>query len=186
MVLALLAFAFADRRFRANRRQVAAGALLGLLVVAGWYVTGHLGFGENPETLEFTSFGTNSRSLESLSFVAPLAYALELLTLWTDASLRPTFGVAAVVGVVAGSLLHALVHRQFRWEGFASVQDLRTQLGGAVLMGFGGITALGCTIGQGLSGVSTLALGSFVAVGAIVAGSVATLHWIVWRTEREA
>ncbi len=185
VVLALLAFAFADRRFRANRRQVAAGALLGLLVVAGWYVTGHLGFGENPETLEFTSFGTNSRSLESLSFVAPLAYTLELLTLWTDASLRPTFGVAAVVGVVAGSLLHALVHRQFRWEGFASVQDLRTQLGGAVLMGFGGVTALGCSIGQGLSGVSTLALGSFVAVGAIVAGSVATLHWIVWRTERE-
>ena len=79
----------------------------------------------------------------------------------------------------------ALPKRRFRWEGFASVHDLRNQLFGAVLMGFGGVTALGCTIGQGISGLSTLAIGSFIATGAIVAGSVATLKYTLWKEELE-
>lgn len=182
---ALLVFVFKDARFRANRVQVGAGFVLGLLVVAGWYLSGHIGHGENPETLETVYFATNTRTIESLSFIAPLAFSLELLMLWTDASLRVTFGIASVVGVVAGSAAHALTSGTFRWEGFASVQDLRNQLGGAVLMGFGGVTALGCTIGQGMSGLSTLAIGSFIATGAIVAGSVATLKYILWKAERE-
>lgn len=182
---ALLVFVFKDGRFRANRLQVGAGFVLGLLVVAGWYLSGHIGHGENPETLETVYFATNTRTIESLSFIAPLAFSLELLMLWTDASLRVTFGIASVVGVVAGSAAHALTSGTFRWEGFASVQDLRNQLGGAVLMGFGGVTALGCTIGQGMSGLSTLAIGSFIATGAIVAGSVATLKYILWKAERE-
>jgi len=182
---ALLVFVFKDARFRANRLQVGAGFVLGLLVVAGWYLSGHIGHGENPETLETVYFATNTRTIESLSFIAPLAFSLELLMLWTDASLRVTFGIASVVGVVAGSAAHALTSGTFRWEGFASVQDLRNQLGGAVLMGFGGVTALGCTIGQGMSGLSTLAIGSFIATGAIVSGSVATLKYILWKAERE-
>jgi uncharacterized membrane protein YedE/YeeE len=157
-----------------------------VLIVAGWYVTGHLGYGENPDTLENVFFATNSRTLESLSMVGPLAYSLELLMMWTDASLHLTFGIASVVGVIAGSLAYALAARNFRWEGFASVSDLRMQLFGAVLMGFGGVTALGCTVGQGLSGLSTLAVGSFIAVAGIVAGSVATLKWMLWRAESEA
>lgn len=181
----LLAFVFKDRRFRANGVQVGAGVLLGLLVVAGWYVTGHLGFGENPQTMEDVYFATNTRTLESLSFVAPLAFSLELLMLWTDASLRVTFGIASIVGVVAGSAVYALGTKTFRWEGFASMADLRNQLVGAVLMGFGGVTALGCTVGQGLSGLSTLAIGSFIAVAGIVAGSVATLKYMLWQAERE-
>jgi hypothetical protein len=83
LVLALLAFVFSDKRFRANALQIGGALVLGLLVVAGWYVSGHLGFGENPDTLENVFFATNSRTIESLSFVAPLAYALELLLLWT-------------------------------------------------------------------------------------------------------
>ncbi len=184
IALALAAFVFKDRRFRANGVQVGSAIVLGLLVVAGWYVTGHLGFGENPDTLENMFFATNTRTLESLSFVAPLAYTLELMMLWTDASLRLTFGIASVLGVAAGSLAYALASAKFRWEGFASVADLRNQLAGAVLMGFGGVTALGCTIGQGLSGLSTLAIGSFLAVGGIVAGSVATLKWMLRQAER--
>lgn len=182
---ALLSFVFKDGRFRANRLQVAAGAILGALVVAGWYISGHLGHGENPETLETVYFATNTRTIESLSFIAPLAYNLELLMRWTDASLHVTFGIASVIGVVAGSAAHALTGRTFRWEGFASLHDLRNQLSGAVLMGFGGVTALGCTIGQGISGLSTLAIGSFIATGAIVAGSVATLKYTLWKAERE-
>ena len=164
---------------------MAGAVVIGALVACGWYLTGHLGYGENPETLETVYFATNSRTLESMSFVGPLAYLLELLLLWTDASLRVTFGIASVVGVVAGSAAHALATGTFRWEGFASLADLRNQLAGAVLMGFGGVTALGCTIGQGLSGLSTLAIGSLIAVTGIVAGSVATLRIIARQAERE-
>jgi hypothetical protein len=122
-------------------------------------------------------FATNTRTLESMSFVAPTAYSLELLMLWSDKTLRVTFGIATVVGVVLGSFAYAVSTRQFRWEGFASLEDLRTQLVGAVLMGFGGVTAIGCTIGQGLSGISTLALGSFIALAGIISGAVVTMKW---------
>ena len=153
VALALLIFVFKDKRFRTNGEQVIGGTILGLIITAAWYLTGHIGFAENPETLELTFFGTNSRTLESMSFVAPVAYTLELLMLWTDKSLRVTFGVATVLGVALGSLIYALGARKFRWEGFASVEDLGNQIVGGLLMGFGGVTAMGCTIGQGMSGV---------------------------------
>jgi len=184
VVCVLLAFVLKDRRFRGNGPQWIGGTLLGLLVAAGWYLSGHIGYGENPETLETVFHGTNSRALESLSFVAPTAYGLELLMLWTDKSLHLTLGIATVLGVVAGSAAAALATRSFRWEGFASFADLRNQLAGAMLMGFGGVTAMGCTVGQGLAGLSTLAIGSFIAVAGIVGGSVATLKLILWQAER--
>jgi uncharacterized membrane protein YedE/YeeE len=186
VVLALLVFVFKDRVFRANGAQVLGGAALGLLVVCGWYVSGRLGFGESPETMENVYFATNTRTVESLSFVAPVAYTLELLMLWTDKSLRITFGIASVLGIVAGAAAYALAAGRFRWEGFGSLADLRSQLLGAVLMGFGGVTALGCTVGQGMTGVSTLAIGSFIAVAAIVTGCVGTLKWLLWKAERDA
>ena len=178
---ALLAFVFVDKRFRNNPLQVLGSITLGLLIVAGWYLSGHLGYGENPETLETVYFGTNSRTLESLSFVAPTAYSLELLMLWTDKSLHISFGIATVIGVVAGSFAYAVTSGKFLWDGFASLDDLRNQLFGAVLMGFGGVTAMGCTVGQGMSGLSTLALGSVIAVAGIVAGAAATMKVMVWR-----
>jgi len=177
VAIALLIFVFKDKRFRASGEQIVGGAILGLLVTAGWYLSGHIGFAENPDTLEMTYFGTNSRTMESFSFVAPTAYSLELLMLWTDKSLHVTFGIATILGVVLGSLIHAVTSRQFHWEGFASLEDLRNHLMGGILMGFGGVLAMGCTIGQGLTGVSTLALGSFISVAGIVAGAVATMKW---------
>ena len=184
VALVLLVLVFRDARFRSRIEQVLGAIALGVLVVVAWYVSGHLGYGENPETLETVYFATNTRTIESLSFVAPAAYSLELLMLWTDASLHLSFGIASAIGVVAGSAVHALASRQFRLEGFASIEDLRSQIVGAVLMGFGGITALGCTIGQGMSGLSTLAIGSFIAVAGIVGGCVATLRYTLWREER--
>ena len=176
--LALLAWVFKDREFRSEPAQLVSGIVLGLLVTAGWYLTGHLGYGESPETLETVYFATNSRTLESFSFVAPMAYGLEMLLLWTDKSLRLTFGIVSVIGVALGAFAQARSSGHFRWEGFASLQDLRQNLAGAMLMGFGGVTAMGCTIGQGLSGLSSLAIGSLIAVGGIVAGSAATMKWL--------
>ncbi|RZJ00420.1 MAG: YeeE/YedE family protein, partial [Haliea sp.] len=80
----------------------------------------------------------------------------------------------------------ALAQRSFRWEGFGGTEDLANHLAGAVLMGVGGVTAMGCSIGQGVSGVSTLSFTSFIAVAAMVAGAVAALRYQVWRLERAA
>ena len=181
----LFAFVFKDREFRTSFDHILGGTVVGLVVVGGWYVTGHLGFGENPETLEDTFFGTNSRTIESLSFVAPVGYALELLMLWSDKSLTVTFGIATVVGIILGSFAYAIASRTFRWEGFAGPEDTASHVAGGILMGFGGVTALGCTIGQGLTGFSTLAVGSILAFVSIVAGSALTMKWQYWRISRE-
>jgi uncharacterized membrane protein YedE/YeeE len=181
----LLLFVFIDPRFRANGKQVSAGIIIGLVVTAGWYLTGHIGYAENPDTLEMTFFGTNSRLAESVSFVAPMAYTLELLMLWTDRSLGVSFGIASALGIIAGAAAWAVYTKSFRIEGFASPADTWHHLLGAVLMGFGGVTALGCTFGQGITGVSTLALGSMIVIASIVTGAVATMKYLMWRVMRE-
>jgi hypothetical protein len=186
VTVAMLAFIFKDREFRANLDHVLGGVVIGAVIVAGWYVTGHVGFAENPETLENTYFGTNSRTLESLSFIAPAAYLLEILLLWSDKSLAFTFTIALALGVVAGSAAYALATRTFRWEGFASAEDTANHVIGGILMGFGGVLALGCTIGQGITGISTLAAGSILTLLAIVAGSWVTMKYQYWRLMREA
>ncbi len=163
------------------------GLGIGALVVAGWWLSGVLGHvDEHPQTLEPVFLATNSQRMESFSFVAPLAYVLDGLIFFSDASKRLTQGMVIVLGVVLGSAAVALADRSFRWEGFRGVEDTANHLVGAALMGVGGVTAVGCTIGQGLSGLSTLALGSFIAVAGIVAGAVAALRWQVWRLERLA
>ncbi len=159
----------------------------GLAVVAAWYISGHIGYlAEHPETLEEAFLATNSGRMEGLTFVAPQAYTLELLMLWSDTSRTMTFAIATVLGVIAGSATWAGLTGNFRWEGFASVEDTASHLLGAALMGFGGVVAMGCTVGQGISGFSTLALGSIVTFLAIVAGAVVTLKFQYWRLMREA
>ncbi|MEO7254183.1 MAG: YeeE/YedE family protein [Casimicrobium sp.] len=183
--LAFLAFAFVGHGFRSDKWNWMGSVIIGLTVIAGWYATGHVGFiAEHPESLEAAWVSTNSGRPESISFTAPPAYLLELLGFWSDKSKYVTFGVASVIGVVVGAAAMALVTKTFRWEGFASVEDLSNHLVGAALMGFGGVTALGCTVGQGLSGMSTLALGSMITVTAIVLGCRVALGYQMWRLDR--
>lgn len=181
----LLAFCLLRRDFR-TIDNVLGGLAVGAIVVAGWYVSGHLGYlAEDPETLQEAFLATNSGRMESLSFVAPQAYTLDLLLLWSDSGRKLSFGVALALGVVAGSAAWALLTRQFRWEGFRDVADLVRHLVGGALMGFGGVTAMGCTIGQGITGVSTLALGSLLTTAAIVAGAAAALKYEYWKLMQE-
>jgi uncharacterized protein len=184
IAFALLVWVFISREFRANLEGIVGGVVIGAVIVATWYVSGKLGFGENPETLEMTYFATNSRTIESFSFVAPAAYSLELFMLWSDTSLKVTLGIAATAGMVLGSLIYALISKTFRWEGFANTEDTANHLVGAAFMGVGGVAALGCTVGQGLSGLSTLAVGSVISFAAIVAGAVGGLKYQIWRLER--
>lgn len=169
------------REFR-TPENVLGSAALGAVVVGIWYVSGHIGhLAEHPVTLEDTYIATASGRMESLTFVAPIAHTLDWLMFTSDKSKVLTLGVVAVLGTIAGSAAYAITARRFRWEGFASTEDTANHLVGAILMGFGGVTALGCTIGQGISGLSTLALGSFLAFGAIVAGAVAGVKYQAWR-----
>ncbi len=184
--LILAIWALADRGFL-NVNNVLAGLGIGLLVSAMWWVSGSLGFvAEHPETLQETFLATNSGRVEAMSFVAPMAYTLDWLVLFSDKSKVLTLGIVSVLGVVAGSAVCALATRSFRWEGFGGVEDLGNHLVGAVLMGVGGVTAMGCTVGQGLSGISTLSLNSFVALAAIIAGAVLAFKYQIWRLDRSA
>ena len=184
---AIAAFVFASRDFRTTREMIVGGIVVGAVIVGGWYVSGHLGYlAEDPATLEEKFVATNSGRLESYSFVSPAAYLLELLMLWSDTSRVLTFGIAGVLGMMAGSLAYALASRTFRWEGFGGVEDVANHIVGAAMMGFGGVTALGCTIGQGLTGVSTLAAGSFLTLASIIAGSVLAVRYQTWRLDRMA
>lgn len=163
------------------------GLGIGAVVIAAWWLSGRWGhLAEHPQTLEEAFLATNSGRMEAISFVAPLAYTLDWLMFFSDKSKLLTQGICLVGGVIVGSAAVALVSRSFRWEAFRGVEDTVSHLIGAALMGIGGVTALGCTIGQGLSGVSTLSLGSFIAVAGIVGGAVLALRWQVWRLERQA
>lgn len=176
VALAMLVFAFANHDFRTNKDNVLAGIVIGLVVTAGWYVTGKLGLVqyENDFMEQVTTYaGTDSKLAESMTFVGPLAYTMDLWAYWRDKYV--TFGVASVFGVVIGSFLYSVFNRTFRWEYFNSPQDMFRHIVGAVLMGFGGVTALGCTIGQGITGMSTLAVSSAVALFGIIAGAAVTM-----------
>jgi hypothetical protein len=185
LVAVLAAWVLRLREFRTSEN-VLGSAALGAVVVGVWYVSGHIGhLAEHPVTLEETYLATASGRMESLTFVAPIAHTLDWLMFTSDKSKVLTLGVAAVLGTIAGSAAYAITARRFRWEGFAGTEDTANHLVGAILMGFGGVTALGCTIGQGLTGLSTLALGSFLAFGAIVAGAIGGVKYQAWRVERQ-
>ena len=183
---ALIAWSLARAQDR-SADNLLAGLGVGAIIAAVWWVSGRMGhLVEHPSTLEEAFLGTNSHRMESLSFVAPVAFTLDWLLFYSDQSKALTMGIVAVPGVVIGSAAWALATHSFRWEGFGGAGDTANHLVGAALMGVGGVTALGCTVGQGLSGVSTLSLTSFCALAAIIAGAVAALRLQAWRIERAA
>ena len=160
-VLVLLGFVFKDHTFRASGANIFCGVVLGLLVSGGWYVTGVMGFDEF-EPVPF----------ESLTFIAPVGNAINYLMTWTGSTIG--FGIAVVFGILCGSLFYALVSGGFRIETFSDRADMINHLTAGVLMGLGGVLALGCTVGQGVTGISTLSVGAILATGAIMLGSVVT------------
>lgn len=181
----LLVFALRDGEFWTLDNWLA-GLGVGLVMAALWWVSGHMGFvPEHPDTLEPVYVATNSGRMEALTFVAPIAHTLDWLMFFSDKSKVLTAGVVSVVGVILGSFVCAMVQGTFRVEAFANKDDLGQHLLGAVLMGVGGVTGLGCTFGQGLSGLSTLSLNAVLAVMGIVIGAVLALRHQIAKLERE-
>jgi uncharacterized membrane protein YedE/YeeE len=161
----LLAFCFKSAEFRASPRDMAAGLIIGLLVPAGWYVTGAIGYDDFDPT-----------PLASFTFIAPVGESLQYLMTFTGSTIN--FGIAVVGGIIAGSFLMAKATGQFRMEAFTDAGDMMKHLIGGALMGSGGVLALGCTIGQGVTGLSTLAVGSLIALVSIIAGGVFGMKYL--------
>lgn len=182
---AMLLIAALTNKSAWNKETILGGVGVGLTILAAWWVVFQLAFiPEHPDTLEAAYLGSYANRAEGFSFVAPYAYTLEWLMFFSDQSRVLTVGVVACFGVVLGAAGNAFAEKSFRWETFQGVEDTANHTIGAVLMGIGGVLALGCTVGQGLSGVSTLSLASWVALGSIVLGAVLALKYQMWRVER--
>lgn len=166
----LVIFAFAARSFRHSFDNILAGTVIGLIIPAGWYVTGVVGF-DDFDPVRF----------ESYTFVAPSGESLMYLLTFTGSTIG--FGVAAVGGVIAGSFLYTVVTGKFRVETFTDKSDMLRHITGGIAMGFGGVLAVGCTIGQGVTGMTTLAMGSLLTLVSIIFGSALTMKVEYYRLD---
>jgi uncharacterized membrane protein YedE/YeeE len=188
--LAILAFVFKSADFRSSRDNIIGGLIVGLIVLGGWYVSSNVQVNVEEEMYSLSTYygewdmvadsedGKPAMgaplSPQSYTFINPMGQTFGYVLSGVNRSML-TFGIMALLGVIVGSFLWSLVSKSLRFEWFSSLKDFVTHMMGAVLMGFGGVLALGCTIGQGISGVSTLAVGSFLALFAIVFGSAITM-----------
>jgi hypothetical protein len=166
----LVVYAFAAKSFRHSFDNMLAGIAVGLIIPAGWYVTGVVGFDDFDPV-----------RLESYTFIAPTGESLMYLLTFTGSTI--SFGVAAVFGVILGSFLYVILTGRFRLETFTDRSDMLRHIVGGIAMGFGGVLALGCTIGQGVTGMSTLALGSLLSLISIVFGSALAMKVEYYRLD---
>ena len=168
--LGAIVYAFAGKSFRSSFDNILAGIVIGLIIPAGWYVTGVLGYDDFDPV-----------RLESYTFIAPVGETLMYLQTFTGSTIN--FGIAAVLGVILGSFLYVILTGKFRLETFSNREDMLRHVFGGVAMGFGGVLALGCTIGQGVTGMSTLAFGSLLSLVSIIFGSALTMKIEYYRMD---
>lgn len=167
----LCAWVFKERTFF-SLSNVFAGISVGAVIVCVWFISGVIGHVmEHPETLEEFYVATLSRKMESLSLTAPVALGLDALLYFTDGTKRFTLGMASVVGIFSGAWLSSVVAGSFKVESFQNARDFMRHFLGGCMMGIGAVLAMGCSIGQGLSGMSTLSLSSFLATAAMLLGA---------------
>jgi len=181
----MVIFCFRSADFRNERDHILGGAVVGLAIVFGWWLTGGSIGREWREFAEMASVVPSRVQVQSYTFVAPMGDTLRYLFDPFNFSLV-NFGVAALAGVILGSSLWAIFAGQFRIERFASWSDFGNHAVGAVLMGIGGVLSMGCTFGQAITGISTLAIGSILTFLAIVIGAAGTMKYQYWRIEKGA
>ncbi len=185
VAVAMLIFVMKSKDFRGSFDNILSGAVVGLAIVAGWYLTGG-SLGQSWK--EYAEMATDIPSrvqVQSYTFVSPMGDTVRYLLDPMKMSLV-NFGVVALAGVIAGSFIYAVATKNFRIEWFASFGDFVNHAVGGVLMGIGGVLSMGCTVGQAITGMSTLAIGSMLTFVAIVVGAAATMKLQYWRMMREA
>ena len=155
------------------RKNAIWGLIIGVCIVGAWFVSGNIGFlAEHPDTLESKYILTNSGKPESFSFIGPLTYSLEFFLYQSDSSKFISFGIIVLFGLLLGSYLSARLQKRFKIEFFTTKNDIIYCVLGSTLMGFGGVTASGCTLGHGLSGLSLGSLDSIIVVSSIAIGAI--------------
>jgi uncharacterized protein len=174
MSLILLIFIFKLASFRRDWENIIAGICVGAAVVSIWYVTGGPLGQEWMMEMEWEDEKRVAVSIQGLTFISPMARTITFLS-EPNNFLLISFSMIAMFGVITGSFLYAVFSKSFRIEWFSSWNDFYTHMIGAAMMGTGGVLAMGCTIGQGVTGISTLSLGSFLAVTSIILGSAITM-----------
>jgi uncharacterized protein len=185
VALALIGYAFSSKDFRENKDNILGGIVIGLVIVGGWYVTGSEMGVRWKEFADFADTKPLRVETQSFTFISAMGDTARYLMNPTDTSLV-NFAIMALAGVIAGSLLWSLLSRSFRVEWFVSTGDFGNHAIGAILMGVGGALSMGCTVGQAITGISTLALGSILTFIAIVAGAAAMMKYQYWQMMREA
>jgi uncharacterized protein len=180
----MLVFVFKSKDFRASFDNILSGAVVGLAIVAGWYLTGGP-LGQSWKDYAEMATDIPSRvQVQSFTFISPMGDTARYLLDPAKLSLI-NFGVVALAGVITGSFIYAVASKNFRIEWFASPADFVNHAIGGVLMGVGGVLAMGCTVGQAITGISTLAVGSMLTFVTIVVGAAATMKYQYWRMMRE-
>ncbi len=186
----LLIYVFKSSDFRGSFDNILGGLVVGLAILGAWYITSNVQIHTETETVKIQKFVEDWDLLaqstdvkpaqagplasQSFTFINPMGQTLGYVAKGFDKT-QLTFGIMALAGVIFGSFLWSVVTRSFKIEWFASFQDFVNHFIGAILMGFGGVLSLGCTIGQAVTGISTLAVGSIVTFVAIVLGCAITM-----------
>jgi len=170
----LIGIIFKSSEFRKQYEHIFSGLVVGSAVIAAWYFTGGSLGDEWKETAEFLDEVPVGVATQSFTFINPMGETF-FYAMSPSNTLLISFGMAALAGVIVGSFVYALFSGSFRFEWFSSINDFLQHLVGATLMGIGGVLAMGCTIGQGITGVSTLSIGSMLALVSIVFGSALTM-----------
>ena len=183
--LGMFAWVLSARDFRAGTDNILGGAAVGLAVVAGWWLTGGSLGQAWKEYAEMATEIPSRVQPQSFTFISPMADSLRYFMQPTKLSLV-NFGVVALFGVILGGFLYSIVKKEFRYERFYTFKDFANHVIGGALIGIGGVLAMGCTIGQAVTGVSTLAIGSILVFFSIVIGAAGTMKYQYWRMMQEA
>ena len=165
---------FKSGKFIQNFDNVFSGIIVGLVIVMAWLLTGGVTGQEWIEANDFLDDPLPSVGMQSFTFINPMGETLIFASNAAD-SYYLTFGVTALLSVITGAFFYSVLSNNFRIEWFLSKQDFIRHIIGAVLIGVGGVLAMGCTIGQGVTGISTLAIGSFITLIFIILGAAITM-----------
>lgn len=190
VALVLLTYIFKSADFRSEKDNVIGGVVVGLAVLGAWYLSSNVVINAEDELYSLSSYyeewdmlsedeeGKPSvgrpLSSQSFTFINPMGQTFGYVASGLN-NIHLTFGIVSLLGIILGSLLWSIVSKSFRIEWFVNIKDMLNHALGAVLMGFGGVLALGCTIGQGITGISTLAIGSILVFVSIIYGSALTM-----------